>query len=347
MSEAGNVTNAPPTGINPNPQSIVAAVFVAILIVVTLFGNGLVCVSFYSFPNLRVICNYFIVSLSVADILVALLAMPFWFIVQLNNTEWPLSQQLKLFWSCIDIFCGTASIMNLTAVSVDRMLAIVTPFKYPKLLTPKRALVVILVIWLYSTAIASSRLAGWPGNSFLHFVSTVSFFLPLSIVIVMYTVIFIVVKIQVQRIGTAGGKDHANEMKAAKTILVVIGAFVICWLPFFAIVVGHANNPKFSYPMGVYNMFKWMEYLNSCLNPVIYTCMNRTYRRAFKRLFTRVYLEQTVGTSRRGSSVSMYLTRRGSAISGYINNRKLRGSLPHTVVTNLETIEDEGDYESH
>ena len=347
MSEAGNVTNAPPTGINPTPQSIVAAVFVAILILVTLFGNVLVCVSFYSFPNLRVICNYFIVSLSVADILVALLAMPFWFIVQLNNTKWPLSPQLMLFWACIDIFCGTASIMNLTAVSVDRMLAIVTPFKYPKLLTPKRALVVILLTWLYSTAIACSRLAKWSGRGFFQFVSTVSFFLPLSIVIVMYAVIFIVVKIQVQRIGSAGGKDHANEMKAAKTILVVIGAFVVCWLPFFAIVVGHANDPKFSYPIEVYNMFKWMEYLNSCLNPVIYTCMNRTYRRAFKRLFTRVYLEQTVGTNRRGSSVSMYLTRRGSAISGYINNRKRRGSLPHSVVTNLETIEDEGDYESH
>ena len=346
MSEAGNVTNAPPTGINPTPQSIVAAVFVAILILVTLFGNVLVCVSFYSFPNLRTICNYFIVSLSVADILVALLAMPFWFIVQLNNTTWPLSDELELFWACIDIFCGTASIMNLTAVSVDRMLAIVTPFKYPKLLTSKRALVVILCVWLYSTAIAFSRLAKWRGRGFLHFVSTVSFFLPLSLVIVMYTVIFIVVKIQVQRIGTAGGKEHANEMKAAKTILVVIGAFVVCWLPFFAIVVGHANDPNFSFPIEVYNMFKWMEYLNSCLNPVIYTCMNLTYRRAFKRLFTRVYLEQTVGTSRRGSSVSMYLSRRGSAISGYISNRKLRGSLPHSVVTHLETIEDESHYES-
>lgn len=328
-----------PTGINPTPNSIVAAVFVAILILVTLFGNILVCVSFYSFPNLRTICNYFIVSLSVADILVALLAMPFWLIVQLNNTAWPLtlSTELLLFWSCVDIFCGTASIMNLTAVSVDRMLAIVTPFKYPKLLTSKRALIVIIWIWLYATAIACSRLADWPGKSYLHFVSTVSFFLPLSLVILMYTVIFTVVKIQVHRIG----KEHANEMKAAKTILVVIGAFVVCWLPFFVIVVGHANDPKFKYPMEVYNMFKWMEYLNSCLNPVIYTCTNRTYRRAFKRLFNRVYLEQTVGTSRRGSTVSMYLSRRGSAITGYMSNRRPRGSLALTPVSNMETIESE------
>lgn len=335
MSEAGNMTIAPPTGINPTPHSIAAAVFVGILILVTLFGNILVCVSFYSFPNLRTICNYFIVSLSVADILVALVAMPFWFIVQLNNTKWPLSEELLLFWGCIDIFCGTASIMNLTAVSVDRMLAIVTPFKYPKLLTSKKALLAILFVWVYSAAIACSRLAKWPGRSYLHFVSTVSFFLPLSLVILMYTIIFVVVKIQVKRIGSAGGKEHTNEMKAAKTIAVVIGAFVICWLPFFVIVVGHANDAKFSYPMEVYNMFKWMEYLNSCLNPVIYTCMNRTYRRAFKRLFNRVYLEQTVGSTRR-SSLSIYLNRRGSAISGYLSNRRPRGS---EAVTNVEIIE--------
>lgn len=341
MSEAGNMTSAPPTGINPTSSSIVAAVFVGILILVTLFGNILVCISFYSFPNLRTICNYFIVSLSVADILVALLAMPIWFIVQLNNTIWPrvLPAELSSFWQCIDIFCGTSSIMNLTAVSVDRMLAIVTPFRYPKILTSKKAVVVILSVWMYSAAIAGSRLAQWPGRSYLHFVSTVSFFLPLSLVIVMYTVIFVVVKIQVYRIGSAGGKEHATEMKAAKTIAVVIGAFVVCWLPFFVIVVGHANDPKFSYPMEVYNMFKWMEYLNSCLNPVIYTCMNRTYRRAFKRLFNRVYLKQTVGSSRRGSAVSMYLSRRGSAVSTYL--RKPRASVPHTAVTHIETLDSE------
>lgn len=342
MSEAGNITGAPPTGINPTPNSIVAAVFVGILILVTLFGNVLVCISFYTFPNLRTICNYFIVSLSVADILVALLAMPFWLIVQLNNTLWPwprLKEGLYSFWSFIDIFCGTASIMNLTAVSIDRMLAIVTPFKYPKILTTKRVLIILALVWLYSTTIACLRLANW--QSYGLFAAFASFFLPLSLVIVMYTVIFIVVKIQVHRIGSAGGKEHANEMKAAKTILVVIGAFVVCWLPFFVIVVGHATDKNFTYPMEVYNMFKWMEYLNSCLNPVIYTCMNRTYRRAFKRLFNRVYLEQTVGNSRRGSSVSMYLTRRGSAISGYMSQRKHRGPITHTAVPNMEAIESE------
>ena len=335
MSDAANLTSAPPVGINPTPGSIVAAVFVAILIITTLFGNVLVCVSFYKFANLRTICNYFIVSLSVADILVALLAMPFWFIIQINNTKWPLSLDVLYFWSCVDILSGTASITNLTAVSVDRMLAIVTPFKYPKLLTSKTAVAVIICVWIYAIAIACLRFAHWPGLSYLHFVSTVSFFLPLSLVVLMYSVIFVVVKIQVRRIGTTGGKEQATEMKAAKTIAVVIGAFVICWLPFFVIVVGHANDPQFTYPLPVYNMFKWMEYLNSCLNPIIYTYMNRTYRRAFKRLFARVYLKQTVG-SRRGSAVSMHLSRRGSQITTYISNRKTRDYPQDTVVSTMD-----------
>ena len=64
--------------------------------------------------------------------------------------------------------------------------------------------------------------------------------------------------------------------------------------------------------------------------------MNRNYRRAFRRLFNRVYLKQTVGSTRRGSAVSMYLSRRGSAVNAYL--RKPRASVPHTAVTNMDLL---------
>lgn len=287
---ASNVSaTLPGAPLEPTANNIIAAVFVSILILATLLGNGLVFISFYMFADLRTICNYFILSLSLADILVALLAMPFWLQLQLTNNEWVLSQGLKLFWDCVDILCGTASIMNLTAVSFDRMMAITAPFAYPKTLTSKRALAVIGCVWVYALAVAGARIniMIWPGRSFLIFVSIVTFLLPLSVVIIMYTIIFFVVRTQVKRIG----KNHANEMKAAKTIAVVIGGFLVCWLPFFVIVVGHAYSTSFKPPYALFNVIKWLAYFNSCLNPLIYTCMNRTYRRAFKRLFTRCWIK--------------------------------------------------------
>jgi hypothetical protein len=308
----------------PNAENIVAAFFVSLLIVMTLVGNGLVFASFYMFADLRTICNYFIVSLSLADILVALLAMPFWLHLQLTSNQWVLSKGLKMFWDCIDILGGTASITNLTAVSVDRMLAITAPFRYPKLVTSRRALIVIACVWVYAISVSCARTALWPGRSFLVFVSIVCFFLPLSIVILMYLVIFLVVRTQVKRIG----KNHANEMKAAKTIAVVIGGFLLCWLPFFTVILGHAFSTTFRPPFALFFVIKWLEYFNSCLNPIIYTCMNRTYRRAFKRLFRRCYLK--LYPSGEGNSVvSQYLSQgpRGSLLTTTVYDHHESGNV--------------------
>lgn len=267
-------------------QNVLAATFVAFLIIFTLFGNILVCASFYTFRDLRTICNYFVISLSASDILVALLAMPFWFILQLTTVELDgriLGAHYLQFWNFIDILCGTASIMNLAAVSADRQLAITAPYSYTEYVTSQRAIVVICGVWAYAVTVAALRYAEFPNNGYFHFNATFSFFVPLSFLLVMYARIFMVARDQARRIG----RNYAHEIKAAKTIAVVIGAFVICWLPFFVLVLGYAYNKHFPVSMKVYKGIKWMEYLNSCLNPIIYCCLNRTYRRAFQKLFSR------------------------------------------------------------
>ena len=266
--------------------NVTAAIFVVLLMILTLFGNIIVCASFYTFRDLRTICNYFVISLSASDILVALLAMPFWLILQMTTAELDsriLGSHVRKFWDFIDILCGTASIMNLAAVSADRQLAITVPYSYAEHVTSKRAIVVICGVWVYSLTVAGVRFAGLPNNGYFHFNATFSFFVPLSFLLVMYARIFMVARDQAKRIG----RNYAHEIKAAKTIAVVIGAFVICWLPFFVLVLGYAYDKKFPVSMKVYKALKWMEYLNSCLNPIIYCCLNRTYRRAFRKLFTR------------------------------------------------------------
>lgn len=271
----------------PTATSIVAAIFTAVLIILTLGGNFIVLASFYTFHDLRTICNFFIISLSVSDIMVALFAMPFWFVTQLHNGAWSLNPILKGFWDCMDILCGTASIMNLTAVSFDRQLAITSPFSYTKTLTKKRAIFIICSVWLYAAGMAIARLfkgPGWPFPAYLHFIATFSFFLPLAVMLVMYARIYLIARYQARRIG----KNYANDIKAAKTIAVVIGVFTCCWLPFFIVLLLYAHHGfLFPVPPEVYFVTKWLEYLNSCLNPIIYTCLNRTYRRAFRRLFLR------------------------------------------------------------
>ncbi|EDW36507.1 GL21421 [Drosophila persimilis] len=76
----------------------------------------------------------------------------------------------------------------------------------------------------------------------------------------------------------------SKERRAARTLCIIMGVFVICWLPFFLMYVilpfcqSCCPSDKFK------NFITWLGYINSGLNPVIYTIFNLDYRRAFKRL---------------------------------------------------------------
>ena len=275
---------------NTSAGNIVAAFFVAVLMLLTLVGNIMVCACFYCYRDLRTICNYFIISLSAADILVALLAMPFWLVLQLTDmddrSKAAFALELYNFWGGVDILVGSASIMNLVAVSFDRHLAITAPFSYSESLTSFRAIVMIAALWVFSILLSGLRFLGQSKVFIFAYqmvVVAVSFVVPLLLMIVMYMKIYFVARNQALRIG----RNYAKDIKATKTIAIVIGAFVLCWMPFFVIVTIYAIEPKYDITIEVYKAIKWLEYLNSCLNPIIYTCLNRTYRSAFKKLLLR------------------------------------------------------------
>ena len=113
------------------------------------------------------------------------------------------------------------------------------------------------------------------------FIVLSSFFLPLFIMIVMYVKIYFVARKQAHLLRR--GRSYAKDVKAAKTIALLIGLFVICWGPFFAIILCFAYDQSCPVPSSLFNVIKWMEYTSSCLNPVIYTFLNRCYRRAFRK----------------------------------------------------------------
>lgn len=293
LSERDTMNNSTDVGFvfNTSEGNIVAAFFVALLMLLTLVGNTMVCACFYYYRDLRTICNYFIISLSAADILVALLAMPFWLVLQLTDMDEKsrsvFSGELYSFWASIDILVGSASIMNLVAVSFDRHLAITAPFSYSESLTSLRAIIMIVALWVFSILLCglhvpSVKMAKMRSAYQIGLV-VVSFIVPLFLMFVMYMKIYFVARNQALRIG----RNYARDIKATKTIAIVIGAFVVCWMPFFAIITLYALKPDYKVNIEAYKAIKWLEYLNSFLNPIIYTCLNRTYRRAFRKLLLR------------------------------------------------------------
>lgn len=78
----------------------------------------------------------------------------------------------------------------------------------------------------------------------------------------------------------------AREQKAAKTLGIVVGVFIICWLPFFVfnVLQGICGISCLVYPELLFPMFTWLGYINSGMNPVIYALSMRDFRRAFGKV---------------------------------------------------------------
>ncbi|XP_050302004.1 octopamine receptor beta-3R-like [Anthonomus grandis grandis] len=112
-----------------------------------ILGNALVIISVHRHRKLRVITNYYVVSLAMADMLVALCAMTFNASVELTGA-WMFGTVMCDVWNSFDVYFSTASILHLCCISVDRYYAIVRPLEYPITMTHRTVSFMLANVWL-------------------------------------------------------------------------------------------------------------------------------------------------------------------------------------------------------
>ncbi|KAK9890910.1 hypothetical protein WA026_012252 [Henosepilachna vigintioctopunctata] len=117
------------------------------IILMAVFGNAVVIISVHRHRKLRVITNYYVVSLAMADMLVALCAMTFNASVELTGM-WLFGPFMCDMWNSFDVYFSTASILHLCCISVDRYYAIVRPLEYPITMTHKTVLFMLANVWI-------------------------------------------------------------------------------------------------------------------------------------------------------------------------------------------------------
>ncbi|KAG8224249.1 hypothetical protein J437_LFUL001628 [Ladona fulva] len=133
--------------------AIVIALVLLGVIVGTVVGNILVCVAVCLVRKLRRPCNYLLVSLAVSDLCVALLVMPMALLYEVLG-RWSFGRVVCDLWVSFDVLSCTASILNLCAISVDRYLAITKPLEYGVKRTPRRMLCCVSLVWLGAACIS-------------------------------------------------------------------------------------------------------------------------------------------------------------------------------------------------
>ncbi|XP_055617991.1 uncharacterized protein LOC129763188 isoform X2 [Toxorhynchites rutilus septentrionalis] len=180
------------------------------IIIGAVLGNALVITSVHRNRKLRVITNYFVVSLAMADIMVALCAMTFNASVELSG-RWLFGPFMCDVWNSLDVYFSTASILHLCCISVDRYFAIVRPLEYPLYMTQRTVGLMLANVWMlpalisfmpiflgwYTTAEHMETLKDNPelcifvvNKSYALISSSISFWIPGIVMVTMYNRIY-------------------------------------------------------------------------------------------------------------------------------------------------------------
>lgn len=320
---------------------IVSSVIIFAIMSLAIFGNALVVIAFRRYHKLRSVTNYFLVSLAISDILISAISMPIWaaHIVTGPDPRWEKIDPLAMvIWTFSDIVCGLASIYNLTCISIERYICLSSPLHYYQRLNGRKVLAVILFIWLFSFFLAAIRIIFMDTKFVLEIVYTViGFFVPLLIMLVMYSMIFRVACKQVKKMDIPmNGKTKKfrlrKEIKAAKTLGIVISAFFVCWSPFFILnFLAICRSCYQTIGLDVIIAAKWFHYVNSVLNPLIYARMNKDFREGFTRIFLQCAISIGVRENANESDLPP-LDRRSSSAFGASGRRRKSSSALHASI---------------
>ncbi|XP_023257136.1 5-hydroxytryptamine receptor 2B [Seriola lalandi dorsalis] len=373
-------TNSSRSGEESGVELKWAALLIVMVIIPTIGGNILVILAVSLERKLQNATNYFLMSLAVADLLVGLLVMPIALVTVLYNSGWPLPEFLCPIWLFLDVLFSTASIMHLCAISLDRYIAIKKPIQHSQYKSRAKAMVKIALVWLISICIAipipikglkdyhlttnvtfninhTCLLKTDTFREFIMFGSLAAFFIPLTIMMVIYLLTVQVLRKKVyllkskvsqrfsyptvstvfqrehgvtspqaeqlkmldsrlprmqeksntgttnsptgdemsfRRMSTIGKKSMqtlSNEQRASKVLGIVFLLFVVMWCPFFITNITSVlcTSCDVNVIARLMEIFVWVGYVSSGINPLVYTLFNKTFRQAFARYITCNY----------------------------------------------------------
>jgi len=287
--------------------------------VTTVCGNTVVIYLILTRRTLHVSANWFIVSLSLADLLVGLVVIPTYiihtFLVQLN-----LRALLTFYNLILYVSVGTLCVMT-----GDRYLAITRPLKYGSLMTRSKFHVMIFTAWIIPTVISLLPLLWQTSgankerdtvNRVYGGLTVVCFeIIPCFLMLLVYSHLYFITRAHSRRIAAKesvkeryGGNKFTNmrrqrnrERSSLKVFALVAVLFVFCWL--------------LSAYRGIYDVFslcsvtidfvqvsRILIFLNSAVNVTVYSLLKKDRRAEFKR-FLRCRTRQ--------ESLDLHLTVRG------------------------------------
>uniref|UniRef100_A0A4W4HHM8 G-protein coupled receptor 83 n=1 Tax=Electrophorus electricus TaxID=8005 RepID=A0A4W4HHM8_ELEEL len=275
----------------------------SVIIIISLFGNILVCHVVIKNKRMHSATSLFIVNLAIADILITLLNTPFT-LVRFVNSTWVFGRGMCHISRFVQYCSLHVSTLTLTAIALDRRQVILYPLK-PRMCTGQGA-VCIVFIWLMATCfslphaifqklftfdyskdvVRSLCVPDFPDPSerYRQYLDLVTFILLYVLPLLIITAAYSAVACRLWRrnaIGDVTSEQYflqrRKRKRTIKMLVLVVAVFAVCWFPLNCYVVLLSNQAIHS-NNAIYFSFHWLAMSSTCYNPFIYCWLNQGFR---------------------------------------------------------------------
>ena len=272
-------------------QLIYLSAFNIFLSITAFLGNTLILVALHKESSLHPPSKLLYLCLATTDLCVGLIAEPVHiaYLIFLVHEEWIFCGYSIVLSDTVGYVLASVTLLTMTAISVDRLLALLLGLRYRQVVTLKRMYVAVAAIWVISIAAAASYL----GNNFItYWCASIGVSLCLATSIVSYTKIFVTLRHHQAQVQDHGQQQQPSQTaplniarykKAVSSALWVQIALVICYLP-IAIVRACINSSGLtSSSFLALEVTVTLVFLNSSFNPFVYCWKISEVKQAVKQ----------------------------------------------------------------
>ncbi|XP_022078752.1 growth hormone secretagogue receptor a [Acanthochromis polyacanthus] len=323
----------PPLNYYSIPLLTAITIACTLLFLVGVVGNVMTILVVSKYRDMRTTTNLYLCSMAVSDLLI-FLCMPLDLYRMWRYRPWRFGDALCKLFQFVSESCTYSTILSITALSVERYLAICFPLRAKALVTKRRVRALILLLWTVSLLSAGPvfvmvgveqdsmglppNFSSWMNETGLYletgdtreckmthyavesglmgamvWLSSVFFFMPVFCLTVLYSLIGRRLWQRHRETNMSSRVAHRDKSnrQTIKMLVVVVLAFVLCWLPFH---VGRylqfrsldAPSPLLSALSEYCSLVSVvLFYLSAAINPILYNTMSWKYRGAAARLF--------------------------------------------------------------
>ena len=270
-------------------QLISLSVLNTFLTFTAFLGNTLILVALHKDSSLHPPSKLLLRNLATTDLCVGIIAQPLTvtYLISMVNERWNLCRYALVATHITGYILCSVSLFTLTAISVDRLLALLLGLRYRQVVTLKRTYLSVTVFWVVSIAGTTMYFWNYLINLWYGYIG-----ISLSLVIsgFSYTKIFLTLRhhhIQVQHNVRQGQPSQTSPLNIARYRKTVSSALwvqltlVICYLR-YGIVGALMTQGLSSSVYRAWGITATLVYLNSSLNPILYCWKMRDVRQAVK-----------------------------------------------------------------